>query len=45
MNIKIPSKRANKIMEEEVEKFLKENRNIDRKQLEQFIKNNKEKQK
>jgi|TARA_R110002153_G_scaffold32649_2_gene98703 hypothetical protein len=44
MNIKIPRKRAEKIMEEEVEKFLKENQHIDRKQLNQFIENNKEKQ-
>lgn len=45
MNIKIPRKRAKKIMEEEVEKFLRENKDVDRKQLEQFIENNKEKQK
>jgi hypothetical protein len=45
MNIKIPRKRAEKIMEEEVEKFLRENKDVDRKQLEQFIENNKEKQK
>jgi dephospho-CoA kinase len=46
MNIKIPKKRAKKIMEEEVEKFLDENKDFDRKRLEQFIENNtKEKQK
>ncbi len=45
MNIKNPRKRAEKIMEEEVEKFLRENKDVDRKQLEQFIENNKEKQK
>jgi len=45
MNIKIPRKRAKKIMEEEVEKFLRENKDVDRKKLEQFIENIKEKQK
>jgi len=45
MNIKIPRKRAEKIMEEEVEKFLRENKDVDRKKLEQFIENIKEKQK
>jgi hypothetical protein len=40
MNIKIPKKRAKKIMEEEVEKFLNENKDLDREKLEQFIENN-----
>jgi len=37
MNVKISKKRAAKIMQEEVAKFLDENKDIDPKILEQFI--------
>ena len=37
MNVKISKKRAAKIMQEEVAKFLAENKDIDPKILEQFI--------
>ena len=37
MNIKIPTKRAQEILKEEIEKFLKENENVDRKLLESYI--------
>ena len=37
MNIKIPKKRAMEIMKEENEKFLQENKNVDRKLLESYI--------
>jgi O-acetyl-ADP-ribose deacetylase (regulator of RNase III) len=37
MNIKIPKKRAAEIMKEEIEKFLQENKNVDRKLLEEFL--------
>ena len=33
MNIKIPKKRADQILDEEVEKFLKENKHISREEL------------
>ena len=39
MNIKISKKRAAKILQEEVEKFLKENDNIDPKELKEFLEN------
>ena len=38
MNIKIPKKRAMEIMNEEIEKFLKENKHVDAKLLEEFLK-------
>lgn len=38
MKIKIPKKRADEILEEELQRFLAENKNIDRKQLEEFLK-------
>tara|TARA_Y100001938_G_scaffold151137_1_gene246464 strand:+ start:4368 stop:4508 length:141 start_codon:yes stop_codon:yes gene_type:complete len=37
MNIKISKKRAAKILQEEVEKFLKENKDVDPKELKQFL--------
>jgi len=37
MNIKIPKKRAQEILKEEIEKFLKENENVDRRLLESYI--------
>ena len=40
MNIKIPKKRAEQIMKEEVEKFLKENKNVDKDLLESYVSKN-----
>ena len=37
MNIKIPKKRAMEIMKEEIEKFLQENKNVDRELLESYV--------
>ena len=37
MNIKISKRRAAKILQEEVEKFLKENENIDPKELKDYL--------
>jgi len=39
MNIKISKRRAAKILQEEVEKFLKENKNVDPKLLKEFLEN------
>tara|TARA_E500000318_G_C3519522_1_gene195763 strand:+ start:903 stop:1034 length:132 start_codon:yes stop_codon:yes gene_type:complete len=43
MNIKIPRKRAEEIAREEVERFLKENKNVDRRLLNEFLKKGEEK--
>ena len=37
MNIKIPKRRAAKILQEEVEKFLKENKDVDPKVLKEYL--------
>jgi len=37
MNIKISKKRAAKILQEEVEKFLQENKNVDPKDLKEYL--------
>lgn len=37
MNIKISKKRAAKILQEEVEKFLKENKEVDAKLLKEYL--------
>lgn len=37
MNIKISKKRAAKILQEEVEKFLKENKEVDPKLLKEYL--------
>ena len=37
MNIKISKKRAAKILQEEVEKFLKENQDVDPKELKEYL--------
>ena len=39
MNIKISKKRAARILQEEVEKFLKENLDVDPKELKEFLEN------
>ena len=39
MNIKISKKRAAKILQEEVEKFIRENKNVDPKLLIEFLEN------
>tara|TARA_B100000427_G_C15405721_1_gene549681 strand:- start:330 stop:470 length:141 start_codon:yes stop_codon:yes gene_type:complete len=39
MNIKISKRRAAKILQEEVEKFLKENKDVDPKLLKEFLEN------
>ena len=39
MNIKISKKRAAKILQEEVEKFIKENEEVDIKLLKQYLEN------
>ena len=39
MNIKISKKRAAKILQEEVEKFINENENVDPKLLKEFLEN------
>jgi len=38
MKIKIPKKRADEILEEEIQRFLKENKEIDRESLLEFLK-------
>ena len=40
MNIKISKRRAAKILQEEVERFLKENENIDPKELKDYLEQN-----
>ena len=40
MNIKISKKRAAKILQEEVQKFLEENKDIDPKELRQYLEQN-----
>ncbi len=37
MNIKISKKRAAKILQEEVEKFLQENKDVDPKELKEYL--------
>ena len=37
MNIKISKRRAAKILQEEVEKFLKENKDVDPKELQEYL--------
>ena len=37
MNIKISKRRAAKILQEEVQKFIEENKDIDPKELKQFL--------
>ena len=37
MNIKIPKRRAAKILQEEVERFLKENKDVDPKDLKEYL--------
>ena len=37
MNIKISKKRAAKILQEEVQKFLQENKDVDPQELKQFL--------
>tara|TARA_B100001113_G_C21013937_1_gene580568 strand:+ start:656 stop:796 length:141 start_codon:yes stop_codon:yes gene_type:complete len=40
MNIKISKKRAAKILQEEVQKFLQENQDIDPKELKEYLEQN-----
>ena len=39
MNIKISKKRARKIFEEEIQRFLEENKDVDPKILKEFVQN------